>query len=222
MSIKIIHHQTSIAHGDSHQHRITNICLDVCKLFFANDVFASRTKAFSFSSNMAIPINRIRRPSPAVAVTPYSHPLAEQPTRDNRPDPRDERLVQPRPCSTFPPGTSSGGVLALGLALGFPATDLLNHWQEWWPRVFKRHRGLAGLWASYLSLFRPRHAVEPLARAVRLIFGDRRLRDSRVRLVIPAFDVTAGRTHIFQTPHLAWELGDPDVRASDVALDHPG
>jgi uncharacterized protein len=54
--------------------------------------------------------------------------------------------------------------------------------------------------------------------ALESTFGDRRLGDSYTRLVIPAFNLSAGEIHVYKTCHHPRFQTDCKVRAVDVAL----
>lgn len=140
----------------------------------------------------------------------------------------EERLGQPAgDFFDLIAGTSTGALIALGLGFGFPARDILRLYEEWGPRIFAP-RGLLGHWPRGLTA--PVYDLSALREALVAAWGVRRLSDSRRRLVIPSFDLTQGRAHIWRTAHLAARAaGDTtaaanqgaeyaDANALDVAL----
>lgn len=127
-------------------------------------------------------------------------------------------------------GTSTGGILALGLGLGLSAADLLAFYEEKGPGIFAQER-VAGasmfrrLWRrlrnkarSARQLVLPKYSPAALRAALEEAFGDRTLGESQTRLVIPAFDRQRCAVHIFKTPHHERLLTDWKQRAVDVAL----
>jgi uncharacterized protein len=50
------------------------------------------------------------------------------------------------------------------------------------------------------------------------VFGDKRVKDSKCRLLIPAYDVVAGRVYLFKTRHGPRFIFDQDALAVEVAL----
>lgn len=94
-------------------------------------------------------------------------------------------------------GTSTGGIIALGLGLGLSANDLLNFYQERGPAIFNGN-GKAG-WVR--QWFRAKYNPEPLRQSLSAAFGSRRLGESRKRLVIPSFNVETGEVHVWKTAH---------------------
>lgn len=110
-------------------------------------------------------------------------------------------------------GTSTGGIIALGLGLGFSTAEILSFYEELGPSVFasKSTRRLSRLW-------RARYDQQPLREALVAKFGDRRLGDSTTRLVIPSLNLETGEVYIYKTAHHPRFERDYRVPAVDVAL----
>lgn len=94
-------------------------------------------------------------------------------------------------------GTSTGGIIALGLGMGWPAHDLLGFYEEYSPRIFQK----LPLWRRFLSVFNAKYDPEPLHHALEESFGDKRIGDSVVRLVIPSVNLESGEVHLYKTAH---------------------
>lgn len=113
-------------------------------------------------------------------------------------------------------GTSTGGIIALGLGLGVPPTEVLSIYLEHGDGIFPRAgRARHGL---LRRLRRPRYDAAGLRAVLQDRFGDRLLGDSRVRLAIPSYDLAADHVHLFRTPHHRDLRRDWRVPAVDVAL----
>lgn len=94
-------------------------------------------------------------------------------------------------------GTSTGGILALGLGLGFRAQDLLGFYEEHGRAVFNGNRTLN--WLRHWALVKyPRTSLEA---ALRSVFGDRTIGEAKTRLVIPSLHLDTGKVYIFKTAH---------------------
>ena len=94
-------------------------------------------------------------------------------------------------------GTSTGGIIALGMGLGMSARDLLRFYQERGPAIFNGNGRLRFLrW-----LVRAKYNPEALRQCLTDVFGSRRLGESRKRLVIPSFNVETGEVHVWKTAH---------------------
>jgi patatin-like phospholipase/acyl hydrolase len=103
-------------------------------------------------------------------------------------------------------GTSTGGIIAIGLGAGFRAKDLLQLYVERGRSIFppypdtclgRRRRKVAGL-ARALHYRYSRHELE---RALIELLGDRLLGDSTSRLCVPAFEGFHGEIYVYKTPH---------------------
>ena len=120
-------------------------------------------------------------------------------------------------------GTSTGGIIALGLALGVSATDLKALYEEKGPAIFGQIRsGIWGLFAKgrFLGrwLWRPKYDADDLRRAVKGVFGARKLGDATTRLVIPAWHPQTQRAYLFKTAHHPRFETDYKELALDVAM----
>lgn len=126
-------------------------------------------------------------------------------------------------------GTSTGGIIALGLGLGLSAKDILRFYQENGRQVFGREVDSAGLWGRVNSYWRKQErrvrqlvgpAYDPLALRTALegAFGAKRLADSAVRLVIPAYSINTRSVYVFKTAHHQRFEVDHKQTAVNVAL----
>ena len=103
-------------------------------------------------------------------------------------------------------GTSTGGILALGLGSGLTAGDVrdlyINRGCEvfppWgdgaWSRIERRI-------GNFVQWFKYRYSRDALSQLVKDTFGELRFGESRVRMCIPAADGAYGEPYIFKTPH---------------------
>jgi uncharacterized protein len=110
-------------------------------------------------------------------------------------------------------GTSTGGIIALGMGLGLPPERISDFYVERGPGIFKRRR-----WLAAQGLWRPKYPATPLQEALEEILGEAKLGDSKVPLVIPAYDLCTDDTYIFRTPHADRLRRDKRERMVDVAL----
>lgn len=94
-------------------------------------------------------------------------------------------------------GTSTGAIIAIGLALGQTAGEMLQLYKEDGPAIFPS-RKVAG---SLRRLLCAKYSLEPLRRALDKTFGDRRIGHCRKRLLVPSLDLAAERVYIYKTAH---------------------
>jgi len=94
-------------------------------------------------------------------------------------------------------GTSTGGIIALGLGLGLTAKQILQFFEERGPRIFGGNRRLRAL----RRIIRAKYDPAPLQGALEDVFGDKLLGESTKRLVVPSFNVETGEVHVWKTAH---------------------
>ncbi len=103
-------------------------------------------------------------------------------------------------------GTSTGGIIALGLAAGLSAAEIRDLYLNRGCEIFPSH-GAGFLGRAKRRLKGARHLLShlydeaALARLLTETFGDRKFGTARTRLCIPSFDGRHGEVFIFKTPH---------------------
>ena len=90
-------------------------------------------------------------------------------------------------------GTSVGGLIALGLASGSPATEILAILERYGPAVFPRKRGGFGR-----MIWHPKHRIAPLRQHVTTLLGDRTLHDLTKPVLIPSVSLSSGQPKLFR------------------------
>jgi len=103
-------------------------------------------------------------------------------------------------------GTSTGGIIAIGLGLGLPAREILDLYVQQGPAIFDQQHGplensIRRCLRSTAHLLVTKHPSEPLRAALEGVLGRRRLGESRTRLVIPAWHPVLERVYIYKTAH---------------------
>jgi patatin-like phospholipase/acyl hydrolase len=135
-------------------------------------------------------------------------------------------------------GTSTGGLIAAAVATGLPATTIVDFYKQDGPTVFApRPHYVPEQWSRQLAMPAARFALRkslgiplddllqtkytsaPLQKALERVFKEQLVGEIRkCRLVVPAVDVTVGRTVVFKTPHLPGLTRDRHLRIADVLL----
>lgn len=108
-------------------------------------------------------------------------------------------------------GTSTGGLIALGLGAGMTPAEIVEFYVTHGPRIFPRRS-----WVR--QVFSAKHKPEPLRAALEEIFGDRVLRDSKKRLVVPSYSLDGDDVYVFKTPHHTRLVRDGSELMVDVAM----
>jgi patatin-like phospholipase/acyl hydrolase len=115
-------------------------------------------------------------------------------------------------------GTSTGGIIAVGLAMGAPAEEILRFYEEHGAAIFPPAKGAGGWLKTLWNLGRPKFAPGVLREKIASVVGDRPIGAAQTRLAIPAYDASMGRIYVFKTPHNPDRQHDKDMPAVDVAL----
>lgn len=141
-----------------------------------------------------------------------------------------ERLTGKRTVDQFDliAGTSTGGIIALGLGLGLSAAEICRFYVERGPAIFDQVPlvgPLAGARGWFRGLRRTarhvrtaKYGADGLKTALEDVFGARLIGDSTTRLVIPAYDSAHGGPYVFKTAHHERFRVDHGRRAVDAAL----
>jgi uncharacterized protein len=125
--------------------------------------------------------------------------LFENSIRKERGD--DERIVD---YTDLICGTSTGGLIALALALRVPTETICKFYLKHGPHIFKGSQGLFALLRQ--TLFRGKFSDKPLRHALEEMFQDHKIGDSQCLLCIPSYDYTHGTYGVFKFDHLEGKL----------------
>ncbi len=110
-------------------------------------------------------------------------------------------------------GTSTGGIIAIGLALGHPAKEILSLYEDRGPVIFgdaTRSDSMLGgvlerlgrrLLSKLRPWFRSKHDASNLQVELEKFLKGARIGDATTRLVIPAWDADRRRPYIYKTAH---------------------
>ncbi len=113
-------------------------------------------------------------------------------------------------------GTSTGGIVALGLGLGLQPKELVAFYKEKGPEVFRNPMRVKSLLHWVRRKF-PQTALREALQSQE-VFGDKKLGDSKKRLVIPSYNLGEDDVYLFKTPHHERLKRDWKVPAWQVAL----
>ena len=137
-----------------------------------------------------------------------------------------EQHLQGRPIGSYfdlIAGTSTGGIIAIGLAMGLPASELLNLYEKRGPEIFGQGHGpvadfVFGKLRLGRWLFMNKHNAVPLRTVLEDVLGGKRIGDAKTRMLIPAWNPVARSVYIYKTAHHSRLRNDYKSLAVDAAL----
>lgn len=94
-------------------------------------------------------------------------------------------------------GTSTGGIIALALGAGLSPKEIVDFYVAEKDAIFSDPLG----WRRVRQLFRAKYGSAQLERALRGVFGEKLLGESRVPLVIPSYNLGENDVYLLKTPH---------------------
>jgi len=115
-------------------------------------------------------------------------------------------------------GTSTGGIIAIGLALGVSASKIRDFYRDNGPAIFPNTSLVERVARSAFQLFGPKYSHDALRKELTKVFGSRKFGEAKCRLVIPTYDAIGGRIFLLKTAHHERFKFDVNAPAVDVAL----
>lgn len=96
-------------------------------------------------------------------------------------------------------GTSTGGIIALGLGLGLSPKDLVEFYFTKGHQIFQK----IPLWTALRNLLFAKYSGETIESVFQeeKCFGNKLLGESKKRLVIPSYNIDTNDVYVFKTAH---------------------
>ena len=116
-------------------------------------------------------------------------------------------------------GTSTGGLLALGITRGIPCKQIARFYEEHGPLIFPFENWLMRKWRWFSQVFLgTKYDNTKLKAALKELLGDyHTMKDAEHLMCIPAFNITKGRPSVFKKPFGHYHR-DGRFTMMDVAL----
>lgn len=111
-------------------------------------------------------------------------------------------------------GTSTGGLIALGLAMRIPASQIVDLYRKKSEQIFPQRAWVSKCWRYVRK--RPWYDSEPLIAELKKVFGERTLGEAATRVLIPTYRPNHG-VRVFKTAHHANFKNDFKLLAWDIA-----
>ena len=107
-------------------------------------------------------------------------------------------------------GTSTGAIIAAGLAIGLPAQSIVDLYMEKGEFIFKKNFGG--------GVVTPKYNNNNLKQVLEDVFGDKRFNDAKTRLMVTATNVSDGMPWIFKSLYHESLTRDQGVKLADAVL----
>ncbi len=116
-------------------------------------------------------------------------------------------------------GTSTGGIIAIGLGMGLRPSELVEFYTDMGPGIFPTSKWKFGRCRRFLRwLRRNKYDNGPLKEALKNALGKMSFGKSTKRLVIPSFDLGHDQVRVFRTPHHTRLRRDWKIPAWEIAM----
>ena len=114
-------------------------------------------------------------------------------------------------------GTSTGGLIALGISLKIPASEISKIYSDHGKDIFPKQNKIIGAFRQ--ALWKGKYSDRPLKKVLDEIFSERIIAESNNLLCIPSYSFTDARPWIFKFDHKEGGLTrDNRAKYSDIAL----
>ncbi len=110
-------------------------------------------------------------------------------------------------------GTSTGGIIAMALGIGMSPRQIVDFYISEAPIIFASKP-----FVKVMQYLRSKYSSEGLGYSLEKCFGDKQLKDSNKRLVIPAYNLGKDDVYLFKTAHHKRFQRDWKVKMRQVAL----
>ena len=118
-------------------------------------------------------------------------------------------------------GTSTGGIIALGVAAGVPMSQVVDFYKNKGPEIFCQRFKIGPfgelLFSLKQAIVKSKYSEKTLRKALEDVFKDRKIGSSQNLLCIPAFNITEFKPRIFKKDYRHLNQ-DAEKTFVDVAL----
>lgn len=112
-------------------------------------------------------------------------------------------------------GTSTGGLIALCLALKIPAKDISKIYEEQGRKIFPKRSYLGGIIRQ--TFWKGKYSDQPLKEVLQAVFEDKKVSDLQNLVCVPSYSLTDARPWVFKRDHGKLDR-DNNTLLVDVAL----
>ena len=115
-------------------------------------------------------------------------------------------------------GTSTGSIIAAGLAIDYPVEKIVNLYKTEGKSIFHHNYSDSFNWLNWKSFFKSKYDSKYLKEVLNNIFHDLTLSQTKTRLIIPSSDISNGNVFVFKSNYDPNFVRDKDIKLADAIL----
>lgn len=118
-------------------------------------------------------------------------------------------------------GTSTGAIIAAALACEIDPATIIDLYKKHGSRIFRKKWSLIPSWLGLgwmKSLLHSSYTHDELSKLLKEVFGDKKLGEIKIPLMLPSTDIGNGCVHVFKSGYSDKFTRDPDVFVRDAVI----
>jgi hypothetical protein len=115
-------------------------------------------------------------------------------------------------------GTSTGSIIAAGLAIDHSIDKLIMLYKTQGKKIFSPNYSESFNWKNWKGLFKSKYKNHFLKKELSVLFENKTLSDAKTRLIMPASDISNGNVFVLKSNYDPNFVRDKDIKISDAVL----